>query len=347
MSTVRVNPSPNRQPDYATTPERPEPLHAVDRELELTLWSLHIDKAAAFITQELARSGIDSILLKGPAITRWLYPDGKPRPYGDADVMVSPANWQKARRMLAQLGFEKDLGPLAHPGMDSIASEAWVRDGQNVDLHCTLWGLGVVPDKAWEALSRNNRWIELQGARVRILAPEAQALLLATHAASHGDGWAVTDLERGMGMLPLDLWRRAGTLAVELGALPAFAAGMGLVPSGRQLMRQLGLPDTPLPEASLRAWRVPMSMGLEQLAQTPGISAKATMLWRELLPTPAFMRWWTPLARRGNPGLALAYLWRVVWACRHAYPAYRAWRRARRAGRQSPIGQEPRGGADT
>jgi Uncharacterised nucleotidyltransferase len=310
-------------------------LRSVDKALELSLWSLHVDKVAASVTRELLLRGIDSILLKGPAVARWLYRDGTPRPYGDADIMVAPSNWQATRDMLRELGFRKELGPLAHPGMDSIASEAWVRENQNVDLHCTLWGVGVAPEAVWRALQRSDRTIELDGTHVRTLAPEAQALLLATHAASHGDGWAVTDLERGVRMLPLDLWRRAGALAVELAAIPAFAAGMRLVEGGRELMLKLGLPDAPLAEASLRAWRVPMSMGFEQLARTSGASAKAGVVIRELLPTPAFMRWWTPLARRGRPGLAAAYVWRVVWAVRHAVPAYLAWRRARRVG-ESP-----------
>ena len=63
---------------------------AVDPDLELALWSLHVDKVAAAISQEFELRGIQSILLKGPAIARWLYGDGTPRPYGDADLMVSP-----------------------------------------------------------------------------------------------------------------------------------------------------------------------------------------------------------------------------------------------------------------
>lgn len=336
VSVTRVNDFFNQATPRSLGTGNNEPIRAVDSELEFALWSLHIDKVAAFISQELQFRGIDSILLKGPAVARWLYRDGTPRPYGDADFIVSPTDWHKARTMLEQLGFRKELEPLAHPGMGSIASEAWVRDGQNVDLHCTLWGLGVAPELVWQVLARSERTIDLEGTRVRVLSPEAQALLLATHAASHGDGWAVADLERGLRMLPLDLWRRAGALAVELNAVPAFAAGMRLIEGGTQLMRELGLPDTPLAEASLRAWRVPLSMGFEQLANTPGASSKAAVLFRELVPTPDFMRWWMPLARRGRLGLAASYLWRALWAVRHAVPGYLAWRRARRVSNPDP-----------
>jgi hypothetical protein len=48
-------------------------------------------------------------------------------------------------------------------------------------------------------------------------------------------------------------------------------------------------------------------------------------------PPPAFMRAWSPLARRGALGLALAYAWRPVWLVVHSGAAVRAWRRARRS----------------
>jgi len=43
-----------------------------------------------------------------------------------------------------------------------------------------------------------------------------------------------------------------------------------------------------------------------------------------------FMRWWSPLARRGRLGLTVSFLWRPLWFLGHAGPAYLAWRRARR-----------------
>jgi hypothetical protein len=320
------------QPRRFTAEASPEqPLTRVDDELRLSLWSLYVDKLTCSVTEAFEIRGISSLLLKGPAIAGWLYDDGTARPYGDADLMVSPADWPRAQAALGELGFEKELAALDHPGMGSIASEAWVRGEDNVDLHCTLWGLGVPPEVVWTALSRVTGEIELNGCRLRILAPEARALLVAIHAAKHGDGWAVTDLERAVHRLPRDLWHRAGALAIALDGTQAFAAGMRLVSDGPRLVHDLGLLDAPLPEASLRAWRVPMALGLEQLSRTPGRRAKAAMMFHELFPTPAFMRWWTPLARRGRIGILMAYLWRLLWMARHSVPAVFAWRRARHA----------------
>lgn len=298
-------------------------------ELEKELWSRYVDKVAASISDEFGARGIDSVLLKGPAIARWLYRNGPPRPYSDADLLVSPFDWRKAEAMLLELGFEKELGALEHPGMESFASESWVRGAETIDLHCTLWGLQATPEQVWGTLSITTEPMTLEGQTLRILNPEARTLVLATHAAKHGDGQPCVDLEIAVRELPLELWRRAAALAILLGGGSAFAAGMRLVPGGREIVRAIGLPNVPMPEATLRAWRVPMALGLDHLSQTPRFFPKLKVLFRELLPTPAFMRWWTPLARRGRWGLAASYVWRLLWVGRYAIPAFLAWRRAR------------------
>ncbi len=92
------------------------PSEGVGGELQLELWSLYVDKLAVSIIAEFESHGIGSILLKGPAIASWLYADGTHRPYGDADLLVSPENWERAEALLQHLGFEKELAPLDHPG---------------------------------------------------------------------------------------------------------------------------------------------------------------------------------------------------------------------------------------
>jgi glycosyltransferase involved in cell wall biosynthesis len=85
---------------------------------------------------------------------------------------------------------------------------------------------------------------------------------------------------------------------------------------------------------------VPIALGVEHFVQTRGLRAKAALLAREVAPTPAFMRWWTPLARRGKLGLALSYPWRVVWFLEHLLPALRAWRQARYEARMPGVAAE-------
>jgi hypothetical protein len=64
---------------------------------------------------------------------------------------------------------------------------------------------------------------------------------------------------------------------------------------------------------------------------THGVRAKAMCLAHELVPSPAGMRYWTPLARRGWVGLTAAYLWRPIYLLVHAPAALVAWRRAHRS----------------
>lgn len=316
------------------TPRSNAPPSAVSfmSDVELMLWSGYVDKLAASVIAVFESRGIGCILLKGPAIAQWLYADGPTRPYGDADVMVAPRDWIRAQALLAGLGFAKELAPLEHPGMESFASESWVRGLDNIDLHCALWGFGAPPSRVWQRISAQTEPLELEGQIVRVLSPSCRTALLATHAAKHGDGQSCLDLERAVATLAIETWREAAELAVELDAVPAFVAGMRLVSGGGELVGELGLPDIPMAEASLRAWRVPMALGLEQLSRTPGIASKLAVVWHELFPNPAFMRWWTPLARTNRVGLLTSYVWRLIWVARHALPAYRAWRRARNTG---------------
>jgi hypothetical protein len=132
-------------------------------------------------------------------------------------------------------------------------------------------------------------------------------------------------------MLPSEHWERAAELAARLDATPAFASGLRLVEGGPDIVARLGLGEATSPEADLRAWRVPLSTGFAELSETRGVLAKLRLIWGELFPTPAFMRWWTPIASHGSLGLACAYGWRLVWCVSHIVPGYRAWRRAYRA----------------
>src|SRR4051794_39845525 len=113
----------------------------------LAVRNLAIDRLAADIAVNFERAGIETLILKGPVLAAWLYP-ADVRPYGDADLLVAPADWAAAVDLLGRLGFSDHLGPLAHPRMESFASTAFLRgpNGEdNLDLHCTLHGLNADP----------------------------------------------------------------------------------------------------------------------------------------------------------------------------------------------------------
>ena len=181
-------------------------------------------------------------------------------------------------------------------------------------------------------LSRRTEPMEVGGRVVRVLAPAPRAVHLALHAAQHSAEAlkSQVDLKLAIEQLPEETWREAVEVARELEALPAFAAGLLTNHEGAELAERLGVSDERSVEALLAMSPVPLAQGFNQLATTPGLLAKLRLVLEELFPSPTFMRWWSPLAKRGPIGLAAAYLWRPVWFALRAGPGFLAWRKARR-----------------
>jgi len=289
--------------------------------------TLRLDAVAAEVSAELGRSSIRALVIRGPAIKHTLYADGSYRAYDDVDFLVSLGDLERARGVLGRLGFS--------PAISSDRSQPWVRDdGVTIDLHTTIVGIGASPGEVWSEFSRETTSLTLGEARVEIPGRPILALIVVLHAAQHGEraGKALADLERALEQLPLETWRETASAAALLQALPAFAAGLELVPGGAELTAELGLEEQRSEELALRvASPPPIALGLLRLSEAAGVRNKARILAAEVVPRPAFMRAMYPIARRGPLGLAAAYAWRPFWLLGHLAPAIRAVRRARRA----------------
>jgi hypothetical protein len=295
--------------------------------------TLAVDRTAAEVISALDRAGIRGILLKGASLAEWLYEEGPPRSYRDCDVLVAPPDIDGAEAILSTLGFE-------HPPLDDLPGDkpwhahAWERNGAaSIDLHRTLIGVGVEPEALWAILSRHTARMHVGGRAVEVLDEVGRAMHVALHAAHHGVGirHPLRDLERAVRQLPIATWRAAAALAAELGATAAFAAGLRLDAAGALIADSLALPREANVELLLRSTTAtPTAVGFEWLMRTPGIGRKLRIVLHKMFPPPGFMRAWTPLARRGVPGLVLAYLWRPVWLLVRLGPSARAWWRARR-----------------
>jgi hypothetical protein len=290
---------------------------------------LVLEAATGEVWEALAADGVPSIVLKGPAVARWLYEDEPTRSYVDIDLLVAPDRFAEAGATLRRLGFRR-----AHA---SEHADVWARgaDGVVVDLHSYLVGAPRGPD-AWEVLAGLTERMEVGGRSVDVLDRSARALHVVLHAAQHGlrEERSLGDLERALERLPPALWDEVAALAARLGAEGALATGLRLVARGREEAERLGLPSQRTAEQALRAATAPpTALGLQRFVRTPGVRAKARLLIEELAPSPSFMRAWSPLARRGPAGLGVAYVWRPVWLAWRLGPALRAWQRARRAAR--------------
>ena len=287
---------------------------------------LTLDSTTARVTGGMRAAAVRCILLKGASLND-LY-DGS-RQYSDIDLLISPRSAEEAEAVLEGLGFE-----LRH---DDPHSRLWRRDGVDVDLHTTIVGAQVDSDRVWQILSGQTETVEVGGAPVEALSRPARTLHVVLHAAQHGSQEAkpLGDLRRALDLVPADTWEEAAHLAVELEAQAAFWSGLSMEPAGRELSESLGLERGPTrTETELRASSAPpTAVGLLRLAETPGLAAKLKLIWREAFPSAAFLRDWTPIARRGPVGLALAYVWRPLWILIRLWPALAAITRARRAAR--------------
>ena len=270
--------------------------------------TVRVDAMTAEVVGALRGRGLDPVLLKGPVIGRRLYP-GELRPYVDADLLVAPDAFAEAGAALAGLGFERVERPWEREERVEH-DEPWRRpDGAGaVDLHRTLPGVrGVAPAEAWPALAAHLESSTLpdDGGEVTVLDDAGLALLLCLHLAHHQrDGADVTrpvaDLTRGVTTLPRPAWEAARGLAVRLRAEAQMARGLHAVPGGAALAAALFLPP---PSEGHEGPR-----GLERLIAARGPRARAGVVLRALGPTPAYLRWRSPLARRGRTGLVLTYV---------------------------------------
>jgi hypothetical protein len=295
------------------------------------------DAATAELVSALESRGISSILLKGPSIDRLLY-GGNGRSYVDSDVLVAPDGIEPARAELRKLGFSAYTPPYGEaPELEH--GEAWVRGDSQVmvDLHWTLAGVGVAPAELWRVLEGRTERMVVATAEVAVLRPEGIAFHVALHAGHHGraNPRSIGDLDQALSVLDARTWREASNLAARLGATEMFAAGLRLLPPGRSLAADLGLPDNrSVQTVLLTRSQTTLTLGIERLARTPGVRRRLGVVGRELLPPPAVMREWWPPAARGRVWLLAGYLWRWAWLLVHAGPAVIAWRRAVRESRR-------------
>lgn len=117
----------------------------------------HIQRVVA----ALREAGVEPILVKGWAVAR-LYPEKGLRPYGDIDLCVDPAQYDRAKAALASLQGLRFSVDLDH---DEV---------------------GPLDHRTWEELYSRSRLVHLGDAEVRVLSPEDHLRLLCIHLVKEG-----------------------------------------------------------------------------------------------------------------------------------------------------------------
>lgn len=177
-----------------------ELLHQAYRLLALQS-DIHEEKIER-VFRVIREAGIDAVLAKGWAAAG-LYPERTLRPYGDIDICVRPAQFNRAE------------GILSAPELADC----------RIDLHQHF---SEIDDRGIEDLFARSRFVQLGAERIPILGPEDHLALLSIHLLKHG-AWRplwLCDIGAAIESLPPDFdWdiclgrneKRAGWIVSAIG----------------------------------------------------------------------------------------------------------------------------------
>jgi hypothetical protein len=296
-----------------------------------TAVSMAVDHVTSEVVGAFQRERINPVLLKGPSIARWLYPAGG-RPYGDTDLLVSPGDFGGATSVLVTLGF----GSPAHSPGDHAYTYRRAESGGFqlcVDLHRTLPYCAVPPAEVWRALSSGTERMSMGAVDVDVLGFPQRCLHIAMHALQHAfeARGPFEDLRRAVDTATMQQWSDAAAISRALGAEDAFAAGLCLIPEGRDLSARLGLTTARRGILRIAAAADTETEGgayqVQRVLDASSARERLRLLVNPVLVSPTVLRQVSPLARRGRTGLALAYASRPFLLVRRMGPALATRRR--------------------
>lgn len=297
---------------------------------------LRIDVAAVEAVVALRSAGVRPLLLKGPVIATWLWPDEAwCRSYNDTDLLVAPDQLSAAAEVLSGLGYRRippsgltfRHGPPKH-------AECWFRerDVMAVDLHRTIHGTETLdPSRVWEAAIQQAESIDLLGVSAETPGEAFRLLHLVLHVRpKDGPGTrAWIDLDRAIKTIPLARWRSAVLIADQLGLVGSVGPLLRRSEHGPELADSLGLPH-----------RWPLHLRLQYVGDGTEATAfgaeflrigwldRARLALEWVAPSPKRLRDRWPLASRGPIGLAVVYVTRPVLASWHLFRVPRGGRTA-------------------
>lgn len=285
---------------------------------------LTLDVLAVRISAALSAAGVPHALLKGPSTALWLY--DPPRTYRDVDMLVPASAAERVQRVLrdANLAF-RAAGRVGEEAPHSLMLRS--PDGWEVDIHVSLPTVPPHGDDAWLALADHVEPLDLGVGIVPALDVPGRCLVTALHALNNtGEQLRqpLEDLMRARATADAPAWEVAALIADRLRVGDLMGAALGLVEPDR------GCPSSA--RARLYANQAPSSaFGLSRLAMLPRRQLPGA-LWRELFPSPGFMRFANPNAKDSTVGLVRAYLDRLLLIARELPSAIRALCIARTTG---------------
>lgn len=202
-------------------------------------WYVHQWRTLEAILAAFESGSVPAAVLKGPWLAHRLYPEPSDRHAVDLDVLVAPADLDRALEVLSAAGWRVDDGPSARYARRHHHHLQVTRAGSPpLELHFRARaGFGTIVESA-PLLARASAARTPDGHATLTLAPEDEFVYLAVHAAGHA-------CSRLIWLYDLKLLLRAAP-ALDWALVAARAQGIGagapVAFTCRLLRERLGLP---------------------------------------------------------------------------------------------------------
>ena len=102
--------------------------------------ALVLERNLCHLAAAFEEHGLETVVLKGPALAHGFYEDPSWRPFGDLDLLVRTDQWRAVCGLLERQGLQREL-PEPRPGFDQRFGKGAVFEGPDqvsIDLHRTL-----------------------------------------------------------------------------------------------------------------------------------------------------------------------------------------------------------------
>jgi hypothetical protein len=261
----------------------------------------------------LEKAGVTAVMLKGPALSQWLYGTPVYRCFTDLDFLIASEDLDRAYAVLNALGYElpRDMSAAVARTIYG-ALGAWPLTGQRkypIDLHWRLAHVRFPAPLSAEMVIQEAGHLSLGGMTVRIPDPTHAALLTLLHGAKHL--WctleSVVEIAAFTRRPDVD-WLAVRDLARKAHAWNGCAAGLRLAsellgadvpqplratpwPAATEALRAEAISSLSLPSgvfqdrwAERRAHHVAFDRALEGIGYD---------MWRVIAPTPLEWQWCT------------------------------------------------------
>jgi hypothetical protein len=262
-----------------------------------------LEEALLDTTTRLDEASIEWRVLKGPAVAHLDYPDPAQRAFGDVDLLVTGADYERALATLSESGARRRYREV-RPGFD----RRWGKgaclvalDGTELDIHRTFVAgpLGLTIDL--DDLFADQETVTIGGRTLPVLDRTSRFLHACFHA-SLGDRTArlvalrdvaqlilTTDLDRDEALARAGRWRAD---AVVARAVRLTWHRLGLAPTDWSRWAGEQRPDR-FQARALRAYTAPSRSYATQmaagLAAVPGVTEKVAYVRALLLAEPAHL----------------------------------------------------------